>query len=109
MYFEGSETSASAFAFALYELANNPNVQDRLHAEICETLEKTGGELTFEALHEMKYLENVFSEALRLHSPVLYLSKECSRSYTLPKIGNHAPVTIQPGTIVEVPVRALLL
>lgn len=109
LYFEGSETSSISFSFALYELAKNPDVQDRLYAEICDTLKKNNGELTFDALNEMKYLENIFLEALRLHSPVLYLAKCCSRSYTLPSIGNNAPVTIKPGTSVLIPVRALHL
>lgn len=107
LYFEGSETSSIALSFILYELANNPDVQDRLYAEISETLQKSDGELTFEAFQEMKYLENVFLEALRLHSPVLYMAKTCTRNYTLPSIGNNAPITIPPGTAVMIPVQAL--
>lgn len=109
LYFEGSETSAMALAFAIYELANNPDVQDRLYSEVCETPVESNSQLSFETLHSMKYLENIFSEAIRLHSPVLYMSKLCTRKYILPEIGNNAPVTIFPGTIIEVPVRALLL
>lgn len=109
LYFEGTETSSTAFSFALYELANNPDIQDRLYAEICETLENNDGELTFETFNEMKYLENVFLETLRLHTPILFFTKCCTKTYTLPSIGNNPPVTIQPGTAVLVPVRALHL
>lgn len=109
LYFEGSETSSIALSFALFELAKHPDVQDRLYAEFCETLEKNDGEITIDTLNGMSYTEQVFSETLRLHSPVLYLAKTCTRSYTLPSIGNNEPVTIQPGTPVQIPVRALHL
>lgn len=109
LYFEGSETSSIAFSYTLFELAKNPDVQERLYADICETLAKNNDELTFDALSGMKYLENVFLETLRVHSPVLYLAKQCTRDYALPKIGNNSPVTIKPGTSVLIPVRALHL
>lgn len=109
IYFEGSETSGTALSLAMYELANNPDVQDRLYAEVVDTLEKSNGELTFEALNEMKYLDKFLSEVLRLHTPAPSLGRMCKRSFTLPSIGNNPPVTIEPGTIVEIPVRALHL
>lgn len=109
VYFETTETSGTSLAFALYELANNPDAQDRLHAEVMEAFEKNNGELTFEALNEMKYLENFLSESLRLHSPATSLGRICKRSFTLPSIGNNPPVIIEPGTIVEIPVQALHL
>lgn len=109
LYFEGSETSSIALSYTLYELAKNPDVQERLYAEICETLAKNNGDLTFEALSGLKYLENVFSESLRVHSPGMFLAKQCTSDYTLPSIGNNPPVTIKPGTSVLIPVRALHL
>lgn len=109
IYFEGSETSASALSFALYELANNQEVQDRLYTEVSETFAKNNGELTFEALAEMTHLENVFAEVLRLHAPGTNLGKICKRRFTLPSIGNNPTVTIEPGTVVEIPLRAIHL
>jgi cytochrome P450 family 6 len=45
--------------FCLYELALNPDIQDRLRAEIDAVLEKHGGNITYESMFEMEYLENV--------------------------------------------------
>jgi cytochrome P450 family 6 len=45
--------------FCLYELARNPDIQDRLRAEIDTVLEKHGGNITYESIFEMEYLEKV--------------------------------------------------
>lgn len=92
----------------MYELATNPNCQDKLIEEVLKTLEKHNGQLTYECLQEMIYLENVVLETLRLHPTVLVLGKVCTEPYNLPIIdGQIKPVTIQPGTNVIVPVSAL--
>lgn len=107
MFFEGSEPSSVSLALALYALAQHPDVQERLHAEIRDKLEEHKGELSFDSFNDIKYLDNVLSEALRFYAPVLYLAKRCTNSYTLPNIGNNPPVTIVPGTSVLIPVQAL--
>lgn len=43
----------------LYELARNPDVQDKARVEIKSVLQKYGGELTYEALQEMTYFRQV--------------------------------------------------
>lgn len=45
----------------------NPASQDRFYPKICKALEKYNSELMFVVLNGIKYLENVFSNALRLH------------------------------------------
>lgn len=45
--------------FCLYELALNPDIQDCLRAEIDTVLEKHGGNITYESIFEMEYLEKV--------------------------------------------------
>lgn len=108
LFTEGTETSNTALAFAMYELAINPNCQNKLIKEILETLDKHNGQLTYECLQEMVYLEGVVLETLRLHPAVLVLSKVCTEPYELPKIdGQSKTVTIQSGTTVMVPVLGL--
>lgn len=58
-FIEGFETSSGVLSFALYAVAKNKDVQDRLRAEVKETLERHNGEFTFDALQEMSYLEGV--------------------------------------------------
>lgn len=57
----GFETSSTTMSFCLYELAMNPDIQDRLRHEIDEILERYEGTVTYEAIKEMTYLDKVVS------------------------------------------------
>lgn len=54
----GYESSSATMAFFAYEMANQPEIQQRVYDEIQEVLQRFDGELTYEALSEMKYLES---------------------------------------------------
>jgi cytochrome P450 len=56
-YLAGFDNTSSAATFALLELALNPEVQRKVHLEIDEFLTQTNGNVTYNALREMKYLE----------------------------------------------------
>ena len=58
-FLAGFETSSTAMTFALYELATNLHVQDKLRKEINTVLAKHDGQLTYAAVMEMAYLEKV--------------------------------------------------
>lgn len=45
--------------FALYELAMNPDVQEKLRQEIKEIIVKHEGQITYEAMMDMKYLQMI--------------------------------------------------
>jgi cytochrome P450 family 6 len=57
----GFETSGSTMAYVLYELALHPDIQNRLRAEIMQVLNKHNGQLTYDGIQEMDYLEMVVS------------------------------------------------
>jgi hypothetical protein len=48
-------------SYALYELALHPEIQNRLRAEIMQVLNKHNGQLTYDGLQEMAYLDMVVS------------------------------------------------
>lgn len=54
----GFETSSSTITFALYELAKNQQVQNKLREDIKNVYAKYG-KFTYECLKEMNYLEMV--------------------------------------------------
>lgn len=56
-YAAGFETSSSAMSFCLYELAKNPDIQEKVQMEIDEITKKHDGEITYTSVGEMKYLE----------------------------------------------------
>ncbi|GJQ86033.1 Cyp6a9 [Trypoxylus dichotomus] len=57
----GYETTRNAIKFFLFEIACNQDIQQKLRDEINEILTEYGGEMTYEALGKMKYLEMVIN------------------------------------------------
>jgi cytochrome P450 len=63
----GSETTAIALEWALYLIACNPDIQERLWAETDRVL---GGEpVSFDHLPELKIADQIIAETLRLYPP----------------------------------------
>lgn len=62
----GRDTTASTLSWVFYELARNPEAVKRLREEIIDHvgLERAP---TYENLKNMKYLQNVMSETLRIY------------------------------------------
>lgn len=57
MYIAGFDSTASTVAFTIFEVARNPRVKALLQADIDRTLENYNGELTYESINKMQYLE----------------------------------------------------
>lgn len=98
----GHETSAGAVSYCLYELCLNRSVQEKLRGEIRKVLNKHG-DVTYEALQEMKYMDAVFSETLRKYPFTPFLVREAQEDYKLP---NHE-LTIERNTQVMIPILGL--
>ncbi|XP_055697212.1 cytochrome P450 6a9-like [Phlebotomus papatasi] len=80
----GYETSSSTMTFALYELAQHQDIQDRAREEVNRILKKYNGEYTYEACMEMKYLDQVINESLRKHPILDFLVRRCVQDYQVP-------------------------
>lgn len=63
LYFGGTKTAVTTMAFVLFELAQPKNkpIQDKARSEINAALQKYNDNLTFEALHEMPYVEAIIN------------------------------------------------
>ncbi|OXU18647.1 hypothetical protein TSAR_009898 [Trichomalopsis sarcophagae] len=85
-FLAGFESTSSAMCFALQELAANPDIQDRLRQEIDDEIEQHEGELTYESLANLKYLDMVMSETLRKYPPVAITNRLCNKEYTFPPL-----------------------
>lgn len=102
-YAAGYETSATTMAFMLYELSKNPDVQDKAIAEIDETLEKHHGQITYETLSNLKYVEKVFDETLRKYPLVDPLQRNAQENYMIPG----TDVLVEKGQTVLVSVTGI--
>ncbi|GFX11724.1 cytochrome P450 3A21 [Trichonephila clavipes] len=102
-FLAGYDTTASTLSFASYLLALNPECQEKLHDEIVEAVNNANGVLTYEAVQNMKYLDNVISETLRLLPPAVRLERQAVGDYKLGDTG----ITIPKGMIVTIPAYAM--
>ncbi|XP_030745865.1 probable cytochrome P450 6a21 isoform X1 [Sitophilus oryzae] len=99
----GFETSSTTMSFALLELSQNQDVQDRLRKENEEVLEQHGGNVTYNAVMSMEYLDKVVNETLRKFPPVPVIPRVCSKDYQIPG----TDVVIEKGVRVQIPVWGL--
>ncbi|XP_054713200.1 cytochrome P450 4V2-like [Uloborus diversus] len=75
--FEGHDTTASTICWTLYCLGLYPNAQVTVHKEIDDIFgSDTSRPITREDLTQMKYLECVIKEALRLYPAIPFISRE---------------------------------
>lgn len=102
-FIAGFETSSMTQSFCLYELAKNPDVQERLRQEINRAIEANGGEMTYDTVMNIPYLDQVINETLRMYPPVESLSRVPSVDYTVPGTKHVIP----KRTLVQIPVYAI--
>lgn len=60
----GFDTTLSLLLFAIYALAVEPQVQDKLFDEVCPKMDKNNGQLTYESVQSMTYLDMVINGIL---------------------------------------------
>ncbi|XP_001989584.2 probable cytochrome P450 6d5 [Drosophila grimshawi] len=93
-FIAGYETTASTAAFTLYELSQNPDVLAKLMDDINQTLAKHNGELNYESIQDMKYLELCVMETTRKYPGLPLLNRMCNKDYPLP----NSKLVLEKGT-----------
>jgi hypothetical protein len=74
-FFAGFETSTNTLQMCAYELAKNPDIQDKLIDEIDSVRDKLNGKpITYEIINQMKFIEMVILESMRIGLQVLTLA-----------------------------------
>lgn len=92
--------------FLCYELAINPDVQQKLQSEIDNVF--NSDKLSYENLLKMKYLDMVVCESLRKWSPAPILGRKCTKSFEIkPKTSEEKSLELKPGDVVWIPVHGL--
>ncbi|XP_076175478.1 putative cytochrome P450 28d1 [Ptiloglossa arizonensis] len=105
---DGYETSSITMSFIGYQLAKHPDIQEKLREEITSTIAKHDGELTFEALKEMTYMDQVINESQRCYPAAGFVSKLCTEECELQGTDG-LRCRVKPGTLIIVPIHALHL
>ncbi|MFD9523385.1 cytochrome P450 [Streptomyces sp. NPDC059979] len=73
-FFGGIETTAATLAWALHEIARNPDIEERLHAEVDAVL-PAGTAATFDLLPQLEYTGRIITETLRRYPPGWLLTR----------------------------------
>ncbi|OQR77565.1 cytochrome P450 3A11-like [Tropilaelaps mercedesae] len=83
----GFETSATSLSFITQILVEKPEVQQQILDEVTRLFPdkvSKGEKLTYEDVQELKHLDHVFNECMRIYPPViLFISRHCLRTCTL--------------------------
>jgi cytochrome P450 len=99
LFLAGHETTALALSWAFCLLAENPEVERKLHAELAEALGDRAP--CFEDVPKLKYTECVVHETLRLRPPAWALGREATAPFELAshRFENGAWFWILPWTL----------
>lgn len=99
--FEGHDTTAAGSSFVLCLLGVHKQIQDRVYNELYEIFGDSDRPATFADTLQMKYLERVILESLRMYPPVPIIARKLNRdvkistnNYVLP-----AGATVVVGTL----------
>lgn len=90
----GFETSSTTMAFTLYELAVQPEIQNRLRKEIVRALNEANDDITYDMVLSLPYLDMVVSETLRLYPTLPFLDRVTTETYKLP----NSDLVLEKGT-----------
>nr|XP_034343438.1 cytochrome P450 4F6 isoform X3 [Arvicanthis niloticus] len=83
--FGGHDTAASALSWILYNLARHPEYQERCRQEVQELLrDREPEEIEWNDLAQLPFLTMCIKESLRLHPPVMVISRCCTQDIVLP-------------------------
>ncbi|KAI0259303.1 cytochrome P450 [Gloeopeniophorella convolvens] len=97
----GHETTASGLSWTLFLLATHPAAQAELRAEVAPIFAAHAARPDYRALKDLKVLDSVVMESLRLLPPVPMTLREAARGGWLE--GTYVP----RGTLFQIPIRAI--
>nr|KAI8762865.1 cytochrome P450 3A41-like [Biomphalaria glabrata] len=98
--FAGFDTTASTLQMCFYRLAKNPEIDRKVFEEIEKVV--SSDIPTYEEIQQLKYMEQVLNETLRLHPPAPIVSRRAAETRT------YGSITIPKGAGVTIPVDMIM-
>uniref|UniRef100_A0A182V0L8 Uncharacterized protein n=1 Tax=Anopheles merus TaxID=30066 RepID=A0A182V0L8_ANOME len=102
-YGAGADTSTGAITFTLHELTHNAEAMAKLQREVDEMMERHRGEITYDNINGMKYLDLCVKETLRIYPALAVLNRECTIDYKVPD----SDTVIRKGTQMIIPLLGI--
>lgn len=94
--------------FVIHEIAANPDIQLKLQNEIDDIFDKCNGDVTYEAVNGLEYLDAVINETLRYYPIAGFLDRMCTKSFELPPtLPGEKPLVLKRGDFIWFPVYPL--
>ncbi|KAG7212150.1 hypothetical protein KM043_012492 [Ampulex compressa] len=90
----GFETASTTCTFTLYELALHLDIQDRVRREIENAIKESNGNITYDLITNLPYLDMVIAETLRMYPPLAFLDRCATMDYKVP----NSDLEIKKGT-----------
>ncbi|KAH7842905.1 hypothetical protein Vadar_010357 [Vaccinium darrowii] len=85
IFFAGTDTSSATVEWAMSELVKNPEVMKKTQAEVRKALRGNPGKKRIDPENQenqdLKYLNLVIKETLRLHPPFPLVARQCSEEH----------------------------
>nr|CAH0100172.1 unnamed protein product [Daphnia galeata] len=98
----GFDTTATTLTNTCFQLARNPDIQEKLYESIVAQMEDYD-EVCHEMVQNFPYLEMVINEVLRFYPPLLRVDRQCTKDYSY----DNGRIKIKKGQLVTVPAFAL--
>ncbi|KAJ8455901.1 hypothetical protein ONZ51_g12307 [Trametes cubensis] len=99
LMFAATDTTSNALTLLLERLAENPNVQEKLRAEIAQVKSvHDGGDIPYDELMSLPYLDAVCRETLRVYAPAQLRIREARTDAVLPL---SKPIIGRDGTEID--------
>ncbi|EFX88290.1 hypothetical protein DAPPUDRAFT_311602 [Daphnia pulex] len=98
----GFDTTATTLTNTCFQLARNPEIQEKLYESIVTKMEDYD-EVCHDMVQDMPYLEMVIQEVLRYYPPLTRVERECTKDYSY----DNGRIQIKEGQMVTIPAFAL--
>ncbi|ODM97621.1 Cytochrome P450 3A31 [Orchesella cincta] len=96
----GFDTTQSLLLFAVYQLALEQEVQEKVYKDVKAAVDANDGKISYDGLLNMTYLEMFLNETLRFFPPAGRTERICTKDYPVPGTN----IVIEKGTLIAIPI-----